>query len=238
MQKRTLAWLTVVSMGSGLAVAEPSSSTPGLVARVVPASRFVSLNHPIWVQFIVENVSNEPLTLTVPGTEPAIPSPEIALPLSHIFSGGPGDTGVVISTDANRSWDQPVGFHSPSQAPVLLLAPHGVVGVTVDLRDYFPALRGAGQFRVVWKPYGAAITSSPAFITIAPRKQVEIETDQGPMTVELFYDDAPLTVENFLELVRTGLYTSKSFHRLEPGYLLQGVHSRSIGRDFQSLIQK
>lgn len=229
MHRKTVALLTVVWMNAGMAVAEPTSNTPGIVARVVPVSRFVALNHPIWVQFVVENISNEPVTLTVPGTEPAIPSPEIALPLSHVFSGGPNEAGIVVSTDSNRSWDQPVGFHSPSQAPVLLLAPHGVVGATVDLRDYFPALRGAGQFRVVWKPYGAAVTSLPTFITVAPRKQVEFETDQGAMTVELFYDDAPQTVENFLELVRTGFYTGKTFHRLEPGYLIQGGCPRGDG---------
>lgn len=229
MLKKTLTWLLLLSTCSAVQAADGPTNTLGVVARVVPVSRFVSLNHPIWVQFVVENASNEPVTLTVPGAEPAIPSPEIALPLSHIFSGGPGEAGIVITTEANRSWDQPVGFHSPSQAPVLLLAPHGVVGTTVDLRDFFPALRGAGQFRVVWKPYGAAVTSLPAFITVAPRKQVEIEMDQGTMTVELFYDDAPQTVENFLELVRSGFYTGKTFHRLEPGYLLQGGCPRGDG---------
>lgn len=187
------------------------------------------MNHPIWVEFVIENTSNEAITLTVPGTEPAIPSPEVGLPLAHIFSGATPGGGVVVMTETSRSWDQPVGFHSPSQAPILLLAPHGVVGTTLDLREYFPALRGAGQYRVAWKPYGGVVSAVPTMITVAPRKQVEIETDEGNMTVELFYDDAPLTVENFLELTKAGFYSGKTFHRLEPGYLLQGGCPRGDG---------
>ncbi len=229
MLKRSFAFLLALAGTGALAGAESPAANPGLTARVIPASRFVPMNHPIWVEFVIENVSNEPVTLMVPGTEPAIPSPEVGLPLAHIFSGGTAAGGVVVMTETGRSWDQPVGFHSPAQAPILLLAPRGVVGTTLDLREYFPALRGAGQYRVAWKPYGGVVSAVPAIITVAPRKQVEIETDEGNMTVELFYDDAPHTVENFLELTKSGSYSGKTFHRLEPGYLLQGGCPRGDG---------
>lgn len=229
MLKKTIALLLLLVGSVGVTVAEPAPQATGLSARVIPRSRTVSMNHPIWVEFVIENTSNEPVTLTVPGTEPAIPSPEVGLPLAHIFSGGTSESGVVVMTDTARTWDQPVGFHRSEQAPILVLAPRGVVGTTLDLREYFPALRGAGQFRVGWKPYGGAVTAVPAIITVAPRKQVEIETDDGNMTVELYYDDAPITVENFLELVKGGSYTGKTFHRLEPGYLIQGGCPRGDG---------
>jgi len=229
MLKKSLS-LFVVWTGSAVPLfAETPQPNPGLAARVIPSSRHVPMNHPIWVEFVVENVSSEPITLTVPGTEPAIPSPEVGLPLAHIFSGGTPEGGVVVMTDTGRTWDQPVGFHTPALAPILLLAPRGVVGTTVDLREYFPVLRGAGQYRIAWKPYGGAISAVPAVVTVAPRKQVEIETDEGTMTVELYYDDAPQTVEGFLELTKSGFYNGKSFHRLEPGYLLQGGCPRGDG---------
>ena len=221
-------WIMLTGVSAAV-VGESPSTTPGLTARVIPTSRFVPMNHPIWVEFVIENVSSEPITLTVQGTEPAIPSPEVGLPLSHIFSGGTGEAGVMVMTETGRSWAQPIGFNTPAQAPILLLAPRGVVGTTLDLRDYFPVLRGAGQFRVAWKPYGGVVSAPPAIITVAPRKQVEIETDQGNMTVELFYDDASATVENFLELTKSGFYAGKTFHRLEPGYLLQGGCPRGDG---------
>ena len=187
------------------------------------------MNQPVWVQFLIENRSNESVTLAVPGTDPAIPSPEVGLPVSHIFSGGASSSGVTVTTDAGRPWDQPAGFHPPKETPILLVAPHGMAGTTLDLREYFPSLRGAGQFRISWKPYGGALTSEVVLLTIAPRKQVEIDTDEGVMTIELFYDDAPQTVENFLDLAKSGFYTGRSFHRLEPGYLVQGGCPRGDG---------
>lgn len=229
MVNNTFALFSILAAITGGPRADVQGSVQGLTARVIPKSRMVPLNHPIWVEFVIENTSNEAITLTVPGTEPAIPSPEVGLPLAHIFSGAATESGVVVAAENARSWDQPVGFHRSDHAPILVLAPRGTVGLTLDLRDYFPVLRSAGQFRVAWKPYGGAVSAVPAMITVAPRKQVEIDTDDGVMIVELFYDDAPQTVENFLELTRSGAYTGKTFHRLEPGYLLQGGCPRGDG---------
>jgi cyclophilin family peptidyl-prolyl cis-trans isomerase len=219
----------IVAGLAGVVRAESNGAAAGLTARILPKSRTVSMNQPVWVEFVIENATDEALTLTVPGTEPAIPSPEVGLPLSHVFSGTTAESGVLVTADNSRSWDQPVGFHRSPQAPILVLGPRGTVGTTLNLREYFPALRGAGQFRIGWRPYGGAVTAIPAIITIAPRKQVEIDTDDGTLTVELFYDDAPETVENFLEMAKTGFYTGKTFHRLEPGYLLQGGCPRGDG---------
>ncbi len=211
------------------AFAQSPSPLPGVEAHLKLVSRHVPMNHPIWVQFVVENKTAESVTLTVPGADPAIPSAETGVPLSHVFSGGSNGQGVTVTTEAGRPWDQPVGYHAPKEAPILLLAPRGLAGTTIDLREYFPALRSAGQFRLSWKPYGGAVASATVVLTVAPRKQVEIETDDGPMSIELFYDDAPDNVENFVDLVKSGFYSGKSFHRLEPGYLVQGGCPRGDG---------
>jgi len=212
----------------GAAGAASENAIPGIQAHLRLVSQHVPLNHAVWVQFSIENTANEAVTLTVPGTEPAIPSPEMGLPLAHVFSGG-SSSCVVVTTESGRHWDQPVGYRSPGQAPILLLAPRSTVGTTLDLREYFPALRSAGQFRLSWKPYAGGAASETVLVTIAPRKQVEIVTDEGTLTMALFYDDAPQHVANFLDLAKSGFYTGKTFHRLEPGYMIQGGCPRGDG---------
>jgi cyclophilin family peptidyl-prolyl cis-trans isomerase len=49
-----------------------------------------------------------------------------------------------------------------------------------------------------------------------------IETSAGSITVELYKDRAPVSVENFLEYARDGHYSGTIFHRVVPGYVIQG----------------
>jgi peptidyl-prolyl cis-trans isomerase A (cyclophilin A) len=49
-----------------------------------------------------------------------------------------------------------------------------------------------------------------------------IDTTAGPITVELYKDRAPVSVENFLQYARDGFYTGTIFHRVVPGYVIQG----------------
>ena len=48
-----------------------------------------------------------------------------------------------------------------------------------------------------------------------------IETDKGAIEVEFFADVAPKTVENFLKNARLEYYNKATFHRVEPGKLIQ-----------------
>jgi len=207
----------------------PPPRLPGLHAELRPYSHRVPAGSPVWVTFRIENTSSEPITLTVPHTEPEIPSPESGLPITHVFSGGNSTTGVSVITDSGRRWDTPVGYRQPSQAPILMIAARSSVGVTVDLREYFPSLRSAGKYRIAWTPYGGRVTSESVVITIAALKRAEIVTDQGKMTVRFLYTEAPQHVANFIELVETGFYQGKTFHRLEPGYFIQGGCPRNDG---------
>jgi len=49
-----------------------------------------------------------------------------------------------------------------------------------------------------------------------------IETGRGNIRVELFADKAPQTVANFLKLADQGFYDGLSFHRVIPGFVVQG----------------
>lgn len=44
----------------------------------------------------------------------------------------------------------------------------------------------------------------------------------GSVVIELYPDVAPNTVNNFISLVKSGFYDNNSFHRLMPGFVLQG----------------
>jgi cyclophilin family peptidyl-prolyl cis-trans isomerase len=51
---------------------------------------------------------------------------------------------------------------------------------------------------------------------------VRFETTQGGFTVELHAKDAPLSVENFLAYVDDGFFDGLVFHRVIPGFMVQG----------------
>jgi cyclophilin family peptidyl-prolyl cis-trans isomerase len=51
---------------------------------------------------------------------------------------------------------------------------------------------------------------------------VVIATSMGEFTIELFKDKAPVSVENFLAYADAGFYEGTIFHRVKPGYVVQG----------------
>ena len=51
---------------------------------------------------------------------------------------------------------------------------------------------------------------------------VVVTTSVGEITLELFKDQAPVSVENFLQYAREGFYEGTIFHRVKPGYVVQG----------------
>lgn len=52
--------------------------------------------------------------------------------------------------------------------------------------------------------------------------QVLLETSEGDILLELYPDKAPKTVENFLKYVDDGFYDNTIFHRVIPGFMIQG----------------
>lgn len=51
---------------------------------------------------------------------------------------------------------------------------------------------------------------------------IRFETSLGTFTVELFEKDAPVTSENFLDYVDAGHFDGTVFHRVIPGFVIQG----------------
>lgn len=56
-----------------------------------------------------------------------------------------------------------------------------------------------------------------------------IKTDKGDITVELNEDKAPVTAGNFIDLAKKGFYDGLNFHRVEPGFVIQGGCPQGTG---------
>ncbi|MDR5732294.1 peptidylprolyl isomerase [Caballeronia sp. LZ025] len=73
----------------------------------------------------------------------------------------------------------------------------------------------------------ALIATAPAFAqpgqpAQAAHPNVLFKTSQGDIRVELYPEKAPKTVENFLAYVKSGQYSGTIFHRVIPGFMIQG----------------
>jgi cyclophilin family peptidyl-prolyl cis-trans isomerase len=51
---------------------------------------------------------------------------------------------------------------------------------------------------------------------------VQFETSHGAFTIELFDKESPISVANFLKYVDDGFYEGTIFHRIVPGFVIQG----------------
>ncbi len=59
--------------------------------------------------------------------------------------------------------------------------------------------------------------------------QARIVTQQGDIIFKFYPDDAPLTVSSFIKLARNGFYDGLTFHRVEPGFVIQGGCPQGTG---------
>ena len=59
-------------------------------------------------------------------------------------------------------------------------------------------------------------------IPISENPRVTLTTSLGNIEIELFADKAPVTVKNFLQYVDSNFYNNTLFHRVIPGFMIQG----------------
>lgn len=129
-------------------------------------------------------------------------------------------------------------------------------GQTVDAKAIFPALTAPGTFVLYALPKGstapaaggpppdflgtpvvfsvrqdtrAGAPGGPEVTKVEPLRYAVMTTDYGPMTMVFYYDVAPNTVDNFLTLCEEGYYDGLTFHRIVPGFVLQGGDPKGDG---------
>lgn len=64
---------------------------------------------------------------------------------------------------------------------------------------------------------------------------VVMETSKGTIKLRLFPEQAPKTVENFMGLAQKGYYNGIMFHRVIPGFMIQGGDPTATGMGGESL---
>ncbi|MCA9827913.1 MAG: peptidylprolyl isomerase [Nitrosopumilus sp.] len=62
-------------------------------------------------------------------------------------------------------------------------------------------------------------------------KLAVLETNLGNITIEFFPEDAPNHVANFIKLSESGFYDGTIFHRIIPGFMIQGGDPNTINGD-------
>lgn len=62
-----------------------------------------------------------------------------------------------------------------------------------------------------------------------PNRNAKFQTSKGSFTIELFEDKAPITTKNFIDLAERGFYDGVVFHRVIPGFMIQGGDPKGTG---------
>ncbi len=62
-----------------------------------------------------------------------------------------------------------------------------------------------------------------------PNRTAIIETPKGTIKFELKESEAPVTTKNFIDLANKGFYNGLIFHRVEPGFVIQGGDPKGNG---------
>ena len=93
-------------------------------------------------------------------------------------------------------------------------------GGTADQKRVTCTVTGVGALQVAAKSAAGELLLTRSFDV--PMPEVELQTTLGKLTLEFYPDKAPVTVFNFLSYVNAGFYDGTLFHRVVPGFVVQG----------------
>ncbi len=171
---------------------------------------------------------------------------------SYFVAGQPFRVRLALEAPADgaslEGWQiTPAGFLVDGKA----LAEHGSESAlaleagekkTIDV-DLAKVLKPKGDFELAW---GALPATKVRVLEAAPKDlkfmdeaatpvaelakyQVLLATNRGDILLELWPDTAPGHVRNFLDLAYSGFYDGLTFHRVIPGFMIQGGDPEGMG---------
>ncbi len=120
-------------------------------------------------------------------------------------------------TAADNTFDPEINTTAstePLPEPVELVAP--APGAAIDGPTECPAEDGSSERTTSFAE------APPMCIDESATYLAEVSTSRGDFTIELDAAAAPETVNNFVVLARYGYYDGVSFHRIIPGFVVQG----------------
>jgi cyclophilin family peptidyl-prolyl cis-trans isomerase len=233
------AWL--VALGLLLVAAQSAGPAPpadlpeGLQAQLQAVRPLFNPNSPIWLRFTLINTSDQ--AVNIPLEYPMAGADGVILPVQLVLGNNAGPSlSVIYEAEAPKDVPplNPPANSSADAVTGVRLAPHGALGTEIDLREYYPAVRYPGRYRVDWRPLDGRLGVFSTEFRVELRKDVIMVTDLGKLTFVIDYDGAPRNVENFLELVRDGFYSGTTFHRVIPGFVIQGGCPKGDGTGIRS----
>lgn len=77
-------------------------------------------------------------------------------------------------------------------------------------------------------------SSATVLENLGKNSNMILKTNFGDIELELFEKDAPATVANFLKLANSGFYNGTKFHRVIPGFMIQGGDPNSKDSDWSN----
>jgi cyclophilin family peptidyl-prolyl cis-trans isomerase len=106
------------------------------------------------------------------------------------------------------------------------------------LRSLFPFESGASRRFIAVNmirflaPIAAVLAAVPAYAGTL----VDVHTPIGTIRIELYDQDKPITVQNFLSYIESGRYRNSFFHRLDPGFIVQGGGFRIVQTESENTL--
>jgi len=148
-----------------------------------------------------------------------------------------GEVRIVLADFTNRAIDelkQEVLISGEKTLDVKTLLPEGTAGGTYLI---YAVPKDAARKDFVGTPLVVTIRQDkrqgappgPMSIKVEPLCYAQLTTDKGPMTVVFYWDVAPNTAANFIALAAGGFYDGLSFHRVVPGFVIQGGDPKGDG---------
>lgn len=121
-----------------------------------------------------------------------------------------------------------------------------VTGGEKDVRSIFPQLSNVGTYVLYAVAKGKSLPdfagtpvvieirsekegASKGRVHVVPLQSAVMQTGKGPLTMIFYYDIAPVTVDSFLHLALEGYFDGLMFHRIVPGFVIQGGDPRGDG---------
>jgi cyclophilin family peptidyl-prolyl cis-trans isomerase len=81
---------------------------------------------------------------------------------------------------------------------------------------------GLGIYFYLLRPPATGSEEETSPMTTSGNPIAVIETNLGTFKFELNLDTAPITAQNFIDLAEKGFYDGLTFHRIVPGFVIQG----------------